>query len=113
MDHDRRKQLMEEYKNRKPEMGVIALRCTANDAVFFGASRDTRADFNGLRFKLNSGYHPNRQLLALWQQYGEAGFVLSVAELLEYEDTGKDHSSELEAMLAQKLAQNDKAMRIW
>lgn len=113
MDITRRKQLIEEYGNRKPEMGVISVRCTATGEVFYGASKDTNADFNGTRFKLNSNWHPNKRLLELWNQYGESGFEFSVVQTLKYDDARADHSAKLEKMLSQCLESNDSASRIW
>ena len=35
MDMNRKKQLMEDYKNRHPEMGIIAFKCGETDEIFF------------------------------------------------------------------------------
>ncbi|MDL2258118.1 GIY-YIG nuclease family protein [Eubacteriales bacterium OttesenSCG-928-K08] len=113
MDIKRKKQLIEEYENRKPEMGIISFCCIATGESFFGVSKDTKADFNSNRFKLNANWHPNKRLSELWKQYGENGFELSVAQVLKYEDTSADHSEELEKMLIQCLESNDTARRIW
>lgn len=40
----RKKQLLEEFANRKPEMGIISFRSAAAGETFFGISKDTRAD---------------------------------------------------------------------
>ncbi|MCP1111174.1 hypothetical protein M2150_001071 [Lachnospiraceae bacterium PM6-15] len=113
MEISRRKQLLAEYANRKPEMGIISLACEATGDVFLGTSNDTKASLNGLRFKLETGSHPNRSLRELWQQYGEAGFTLSVVEVLDYEDAKADYTQELEEMLEQHLEENKEARRIW
>lgn len=60
MDINRKKELMEAYKNRRPEMGVVSVRCLATGESFLGASSDTRATMNGIRVKLNGGLYPNR-----------------------------------------------------
>lgn len=113
MDIKRKKQLIEEYENRKPEMGVISFCCIATGEAFYGVSKDTKADFNSNHFKLNANWHPNMRLLELWKQYGENGFELSVVQVLEYEDKSTDHSAELEKMLIQCLESNGTARRIW
>lgn len=46
MDIKRKKELLEAYKNRHPEMGVISYSCKETGEVFLGISKDTRADFN-------------------------------------------------------------------
>jgi hypothetical protein len=113
MDLKRKKQLLEEYKNRKPEMGVISLRCLATGEAFLGISKDTRADLNSLRCKLSTSWHPNKRLQELWNQYGESGFELSVVQVLKYEDPGADHTEELEEMRDKYLVTDSGARRIW
>ena len=113
MDAQRKKQLMEAYKQRRPEMGVICLRCRETGKGFLGASKDIRADFNSVCFKLSSGGHPNRRLQELWRQYGEGGFEKSVLERLDYDDPLEDHTQELEKLREVCLEQDPKARKIW
>lgn len=113
MDKTQKKALVEEWKNRRPEMGVISLRCEATGEVFLGASKDTKAGFNGLRAKLSGGVHPNKHLTALWKEYGEAGFTFSTAAVLEYEDPQEDHTEELETLLELCLTEQPEAVKIW
>lgn len=112
MDIKRKKQLIEAYKNRKPEMGIISFHCAATTETFLGISKDTKADFNGNRFKLNASWHPNKVLQALWNKYGESNFELSVVEVLSYEDPKADHTEKLEKLLIQCLESNSNARRI-
>ena len=53
-DMQRKKQLLGEYKNRKPEMGIISFRCAATEETFLYISKDTKADINSNRFKLSA-----------------------------------------------------------
>jgi hypothetical protein len=113
MDMKHKKELLEEYKIRCPEMGVISFRCNATGEEFLGISKDTKADFNGNSFKLSSGGHPNKRLQELWTQYGESGFELSVSKVLKYEDPKEDHTAELEVLREQCLVSNPQARKIW
>ena len=113
MDKAQRKALAEEWKNRRPEMGVIALRCRETGETFLGPAKDTKAAFNSIRAKLGGGLHPNKRLQELWKQYGEEGFELSVAAVLEYEDPLEDHTEELETLRDLCLAENPGAAKIW
>lgn len=113
MDISQRKLLLEEYKNRKPEMGVISFRCIETGEDFIAASKDTKADFNSTRFKLETSTHPNKRLLSLWNQYGENGFELSVLKVLKYEDPQANHNKELEELCEQCLENDKNATRIW
>jgi len=113
MDKAQRKALVEEWKNRRPEMGVISLRCKATGETFLGISKETKADFNSTQAKLSSGTHPNKRLTELWNQYGEEGFEFSVPALLDYEDPLEDHTRELEALRDRLLEADEKAAKIW
>lgn len=113
MDIKRKRQLLEEYKNRRPEMGVISYRCIVTNESFLGISKDIKADFNSIRYKLATNWHPNKQLQELWNQYGESGFELSVLKDLKYEDPKADYTDELEALREQFLTQDKQARRIW
>ncbi|WP_230398459.1 GIY-YIG nuclease family protein [Novisyntrophococcus fermenticellae] len=113
MDRKRKKELIEEYQNRRPEMGIICFRSLTTEETFLGGSNDTKAGFNSNRFKLNANGHPNKRLQELWNQYGEDAFELSVMQVLKYEDPKADHSEELEKLLIQCLETSNNARRIW
>ncbi|MBP3520834.1 MAG: GIY-YIG nuclease family protein [Oscillospiraceae bacterium] len=113
MDKAQRKAMIEEWKNRSPEMGVIALRCRETGESFLGASKNIPAEFNGLRVKLSSGTYPNKKLSALWKQYGEEGFEFLVLERAECEDPTKDYTAKLEELREKYLAADPKAEKIW
>lgn len=113
MDMNRKKQLLEEYKNRKPDMGVISFRCIATGEAFLGISKDTVANLNGIRFRLSANRYPNRRLQDLWNQFGDTGFEVAVLKKLKYEDPEADYTDELEALREQCLEQDKQARRLW
>ena len=71
MDTKRKKELLQQWKNRHPEMGVISFRCKKTGESFLGISKDTKADFNSNRFQLSGGMHPNNRIDVLWNLFGE------------------------------------------
>lgn len=113
MDMKRKKELLEAYKNRHPEMGVISFKCIATGESFLGISTDTKADFNSNQAKLAMNYHPNRRLQALWNEYGHEGFECSVLKRLEYENKDDNQNEKLEALRERCLSEDPKAGRIW
>ena len=113
MDIKRRKELLEAYKYRHPEMGVISYCCKETGDIFLGISKDTKADFNSTNAKLSANRHPNKQLQELWNKYGTEGFKLSVARVLKYDDPNEDHTAELERLRGELFAANPNARRIW
>lgn len=74
MDMKRKMELLNEWKNRRPEMGLIAITCKSTSEMFVDISTDTQFAFNRHRFQLSANLHPNKRLQQLWQQYGENGF---------------------------------------
>jgi len=113
MDIKRKKELLEAYKNRHPEMGVISYCCKETGEVFLGISKDTKADFNSTNLKLGANWHPNKRLQELWNKYGRENFERSVIKVLKYDDPHEDHTEELENLRAQCLAADPNARRIW
>lgn len=113
MDTKRKKELLQQWKNRHPEMGVISFRCKKTGESFLGISKDTKADFNSNRFQLTIGMHPNKRLTELWNQFGEEGFELSVVKILKYENPDDDQTDELEKLRKQCFITDTKARKIW
>lgn len=112
MDIKRKKELLQEWKNRRPEMGVISISCKSTGDLFLGISKDTRAEFNSNRFKLSVKLHPNKQLQELWDKYGENEFEYSVLEVLKYENPEEDQTDNLLELLECCLIEMPNARRI-
>lgn len=113
MNIKRRKELLESWKNRHPEMGVISIRCRTTDDLFLTASTDTPAMINRILFQLSAGNCPNKRLQELWEKYGEDAFELQVMKRLEYDDPEEDHKDELETLYELCLLENPNARRFW
>ena len=109
MDEQHKRELKEAYRNSRPPMGVLAFRCEPTGESFLLASRNISA-------KLNSGYHPNRHLLELWECYGEEGFVVEVLETLDYRDESDDpadYKDELDQLRDLCLERDPNALLLW
>lgn len=113
MENDRRKELRDAYKSRRPVMGVVSLRCKATGERFLGTTRDADKELNGLRARLDGGGHPNRRLQGLWSELGEEGFAFEVVDTLEYEDPGEVAAEDLAALRDLLLADDPAARKIW
>jgi hypothetical protein len=77
-----RRAAREEFKSRKTDKGVFAVRCAAGP-VWVSSSRNLAASRTGLWFCLRNGMHHNKQLQAAWNQHGEAAFTFEVLETFE------------------------------
>lgn len=60
--------------------GVYAIRCTANDRIYVGSSKNIRCRLNQHRHSLRQGTHHSVLLQRAWKKYGEAAFEFSVLE---------------------------------
>ncbi len=78
-----KKEMIAEYKNRKPPRGAYVLRFTDDGPGFVDAVPDLDAARNGLLFALRINAHRNKELQAEWDAHGEAAFRYEVLEKLE------------------------------
>ena len=113
MDNNRKKELIAAYKNRKPEMGVVACRDLDADTTYLDLAKDTGAALNGIRARLKTNTHPNKELQQRWNERGPEGFAFSVARVLKYDDPTTDHKEELRELREECLAADPKAKKMW
>jgi hypothetical protein len=69
-----------EFKERKPEGGVFAVRFAGSGEVWVGSSANLPSSETGLRFMLRQGTHINRELQAAWNTHGQEGFRVEIVE---------------------------------
>jgi hypothetical protein len=86
MDKPNRRQAVRDYKERKVDIGIFAVRCAATGEAWVGASRDLAQQQNRIWFGLKTGGHPNRALQAAWTEHGEAAFAFEVLERASADD---------------------------
>jgi len=94
---DRRKELREQYKNMKPDMGVFIVRSNCSNKCYIEGTKDLRSAINRTRFILQYGGHPNKGLQKDWKELGEENFVIETLEKLPYDkdETKTDYHDEL------------------
>ncbi|RAK51265.1 GIY-YIG nuclease family protein [Phenylobacterium deserti] len=86
MDRQSRREAVRDYKERKIEPGVFAVRCAATGEAWVAASRNLAQQQNGIWFSLRLGSHMNRALQAAWNAHGAEAFRYEVLEAIEDED---------------------------
>ncbi|MWC30297.1 GIY-YIG nuclease family protein [Paenibacillus sp. MMS18-CY102] len=84
---EQRKALVEQYQDRKREMGVYRIVHIPTGKSYIGSSVNLDAAWNLQRFILNLGEHDCAGLLAAWKRDGQAAFRYETIELLK---TGDD-----------------------
>lgn len=97
---DRKKELKEQYKQMKPDMGIFMIRPNFSNKCYIEGTKNLRGTLNGTGFKLEMGSHTNRELQKEWKEHGKENFTIEVLEQLEYdEDEAKtDYSDDLELL---------------
>lgn len=95
---ERRKEILADWKERHPDMGVFALVCQPTGQAWMGTSRDLSTASNRHFFQLEAGLHPNRDLSAAWKKYGKGAFTVQTVEKLEYKEE-EPTREDLEALL--------------
>jgi DNA-binding CsgD family transcriptional regulator len=103
---DRRKELIQQYKEMKTEAGVYQIRNTKNQKVLVIATPNLKT-MNGRRHELRLGSYKNQQLQEDWNKYGEESFAFEVLEVLKKKEDGyfdeKDELKKLNEKWCQKL----------
>lgn len=98
---DRKKELKEQYKQMKSEMGIFAVHTKDGTKYFLETTQNLKGKINSTRFQLQHGSHPNKEMQTEWNKRGETEFVIDILEKLEYDkddDTKTDYSEELSIM---------------
>lgn len=102
-----RKEIINDYKRTKSQIGVFQIRNKTNNKVFIESSLDLVAIWNRLRFQLNLGSHPNTALQKDWNELGEENFAYEIlSEIKQEEGVQMDYRKEikkLEAMFIEEL----------
>ena len=103
-----RKQLIRQYKERRPDMGVYALKSGVSGVCYMGCARDLRAIINRHTFMLSTGSHDNRAMLEDWTANKDS-FESLVLETLEYDKKapGRDYTEDLKTLLELWIEKTD------
>jgi hypothetical protein len=75
-----RRQIADEFKERKVPRGIYAIRCTATGDVWVGSSTNLTAVQNSQWFQLRGGLHRSASLQRAWTHHTEQVFAFEVLE---------------------------------
>lgn len=110
---DRKRELKEEYRQMKPEMGIFMICSKVNPKCLIEGTPDLKSRINRYKFQLSAGSHPNRELQNEWKELGSENFIIEILENLPYDkDEAKtDYTEDLELLQmiwAEKMTQGGK-----
>ena len=94
-----KKELKDEYKQKKPNAGVFQIKNNKNGMMLIEAASDIQSKWNRYRTELRIGSHRNKLLQKDWSKLGEENFIFSVLSELEVkDDDGFDLNSEVKLL---------------
>lgn len=100
LSSERKKELQEQYKQMKTDMGIFAVINNSNGKYWLETTQNLKGKINSVTFQLKSGGHPNKELQKDWRELGADNFEIKILEKLEYDEdeTKTDYTDELELL---------------
>lgn len=94
---ERKKELQEQYKLLKPDMGIFAVINKSNGKYYLEPTENLKGVMNSTQFKLDLGSHREKELQKDWQGLGKEKFEIKILEQLEYDqdESKTDYTEEL------------------
>ncbi len=83
---ERKRELREQYKLMRPDMGIFAVICRPNSRYYLETTENLRGAMNSTEFKLNAGMHPKKALQKDWSEFGSEEFEIRILEQIEPDD---------------------------
>ncbi|WP_297510174.1 GIY-YIG nuclease family protein [uncultured Caulobacter sp.] len=80
-----RKALLRQYRERKVEAGIYAVRCAVTGEAWIGATPDLSTRQSGIWFSLGHGAHREASLQTAWKTHGPDAFVFDALEVVDIE----------------------------
>jgi hypothetical protein len=94
-----RKELKEEYKQRKYKMGVFQIKNKVNGKIFVSSNIDLQAIWHSQKLQLDVGIHSNYELQKDWNEYGADSFVYEILdEIKQKDDKPQNNAKDLKAL---------------
>ena len=97
MDGNRKKELREQYKLMKPEMGIFSICSLDKSVCYIEATQNLKAVINSAKAKLLNNMHPNLEFQKIWTSIGSESFKFEILENLQYDkdESKTDYNEEL------------------
>ncbi|MFP5235122.1 MAG: GIY-YIG nuclease family protein [Acidobacteriota bacterium] len=83
LSKESRREAARQFREKKPSVGIYAVRCISTGRVWIGASRNLEATKNGCWFSLRSGLHRDKPLQDEWNAQGESAFQYEIVAVLK------------------------------
>lgn len=109
-----RKELKQDHKQSKSQMGVFQIKNVNTGQVFIDYSTDVNAKWNRHLSELRFGSHRNKTLQKDWKQFGESAFKFEILSEMEYQDdSNPDYNKELKTLQELIVEELDSSISVY
>lgn len=85
-----KKEIKEQYKNRKVTGGIYCIKCNGNGRIWVKSTKDIAGQKNRFEFFVSTNFCPEPGMNPEWSQYGANSFSFAVLEEIEKGETQTD-----------------------
>src|SRR3954464_12978596 len=100
MDASEKKKAAADWRQRKAEAGIYAIRCTPTGQTWLGRAPDLATIWTRMSFALRLGSHPRPSLQAAAKAHGAGSFTFDIVEKLEKTESDSARDAFLKTRLA-------------
>ena len=94
-----KRELIKQYKQTPPEMGIFQIKNKINGKIFIGRAMNLPGIINSNKFQLKMKSHYIKELQEDYNKHGESNFEFEKLDTLKHkEDVNVNHSDELETL---------------
>ncbi len=117
MDIEKKKALINEYKSRKTQMGILKIKCSKSKNIYFKAASDISVAENSLIARLSSNMYRgsrNAEIQKDWNDFGKDSFSFEIADILEQREneSKEDCENELSVLLSLWLTKTENSKEV-
>ncbi len=97
---EKRKELQEQYKLMKPDMGIVTVINKKENKYFLEIAPNLKSMINRVTFQLKFDGHPHQELQSDWNKLGADNFEIKILDTMPYEDdeSKTDYKEDLELL---------------
>ncbi len=108
MERLTKKEIKEQYKNRRFIGGVYSIKCDGNGREWIKSTTDLEGQSNRFNFFVTTNTCPEPAMRSEWEQFGAGAFSFSVLEKLEKGETqtNKEFAEDIQALYEMWLKEN-------
>lgn len=101
MESAKRKELINQYKEKFTVGGIYTIRCEGNQRALTRSTQNLIGQQNRFAFAISTKFCPEPAMLAEWNRYGAQSFSFSILDRLERKEgqTEREYTEDLDALL--------------